>query len=83
MIDENEPTDIKVVDFNTHDKTKFKPFIFKVYNKDSIVRECSLNNKVSEKMKAHIMYGVNGDSKGKKVNPTNSKESTNEYSFYG
>lgn len=86
MIDEEKPTEMKVVDNGTidADRSKLDPFVFKVYNKDCILSEVSLSTEVSNRMKTHIMLGTNR--KENKMSGTNtniSREPIAEYNFYG
>jgi len=59
MIDEEDPHVIYVVDTKTINVDEIKPYQFKVYHKNSVVKNVTLNTEVDQKIKAMMMYGVN------------------------
>lgn len=84
IIDEDNPTEMKVVDYNTIDVELIEPFPFKTYNKNSILTSVNLNTEVSEEIKSIIMLGTNrSEDTNASVNKTNGTQSTCEYNFYG
>jgi len=79
IIDEYFPDIIRVVDYNIVESDKVNPFLFKVYNINSIVKTCDLSTNVDEQIKAEIMYGSNAEDSSK----SNSNTITSQYNFYG
>lgn len=59
MIDEEDPEVIYIVDKKSIPTKELKPFPFKLYNRNSIVRGFSLNTEIDQKLKAMMMYGSN------------------------
>lgn len=81
MIDEDNPEEIYVADVKTvESRDKIKPYIFSVYNRNSIVKAVTLNTEVDQKLKTHIMYGVNKSIAEQK---DIGRESTLGFRFYG
>ncbi len=59
-IDEDKPNIISIIDKNSeYPTTDPKTITFKVYNKDSIVKDVNVSTLVSEEIKAMTMYNTN------------------------
>jgi len=80
MIDEEDPGTIYIVDTKTVNVEDIDPFPFKVYTKNSIVKNVSLNTEVDQKIKAMMMYGSTRND-DEKYNETGI-ESTYGYKLY-
>jgi len=79
FVNENEPDVIQIVDYNFVERDKLNPYILKVYNKNSIVKNVDISTNVDEEIKAQIMYGTNANN----TNVSNSDSTTSQYNFYG
>lgn len=60
LIDEDKPNEISIIDKNSEYATKLPEiFEFKVYHKNSIVKDINVTTVVTEEIKAMTMYGTN------------------------